>query len=383
MNRILSIAALPLLLAACNESMEEVSTSGSNAFAAYEDGRGSRVESFYFGGQASNAVVDYVFVLDNSISMRQVLERVRKGFESLEADRWPRDARIAVLSTLPHDLDDPEKLHRTVRSKTPEAIDDPGFTQFVSRDSIAWQKEHADARTRKRFEAAGCDEWFAPGDVSADGTKCIVAHTQIALGTVVAEAGLTAVKQLLDRNRGEAIFRPGAAVNIVFVSDTHDPGVGGKAARDLLKARPTAEQLVQMIERDNSVSSVRFHAIAPETECVEKWKAFGPAYFEAAEATGGQRLDMCQAEDYRPILNAVIEHGSQPTRPVFALGTPAQTVHEVTVDGEPTKWTLDGAGSVVVDVVPQPGAERVIEVHFDKAPVTVTPKARKRTARKH
>lgn len=379
MNRILPLALLAA--AGCNESMDEVSTAGSNAFSAYESASGARVESFYFGGDASNAVVDYVFVLDNSISMQRVLERVRKGFDSLEPDRWPADARIAVLSTLPHDLDDPEKLHPSVATEVPTAIHDPGFTQLVSAESIAWLKEHGNEKIRRRFRAQGCDEWFRPDDVGTDGVKCIVAHTQIAQQAVVAEAGLTALKQLLDRNEGEAIFRPGASVNVVFVSDTHDPGANGAPGKDLLAARPTAEQLVKLIERDNSVSSVRFHAIAPQTECVEKWKAFGPAYFDAAEATGGAKLDMCSTDDYRPILNAVLAEGSKPTKPVFALGAPAQTVHEVTVDGEPVKWTLDGNGSVVVDVVPQPGTERVVEIAFEKAPVT-TKKSRKSTVRK-
>lgn len=379
MNRILPLALV--LAAGCNESMEEVSTSGTNAFSAYETASGARVESFYFGGEASNAVVDYVFVLDNSVSMKKVLKRVRKGFDSLEPDRWPADARIAVLSTLPHDLSDPEKLHASVAPTAPEAIDDPGFTQLVSADSIAWQREHGDDKMRRRFKAKGCGEWFAPDEVGPDGRKCIVAHTQISLGVVAAEAGLTALKQLLERNRGEAIFRPGASVNIVFVSDTHDPGVNGAAGKELLAARPTPQQLVSLIEQDNSVSSVRFHAIAPQTECVEKWKAFGPAYFEAAEATGGARLDMCGTDDYRPILNAVLTDGAKPTKPVFALGASAETVHQVTVDGEPVKWTLDGNGSVVVDVVPQPGTEQVVEVEYDKAKIT-TEKARKRTVRK-
>lgn len=376
-----SLTLVPLLALAvigcADPSMEEVSTSGTNAFAAMENARGTRVESFYFGGDATNEVVDYVFVLDNSTSMTAILKRVQDGFGSLGTDAWPRDARIAVMSTIPHDLENADVPHRSVVKGTANAVFDPGFTQFISADSIAAFKELVPKKA-KRFSAVGCDEWFAPDAVGEDGIKCITAHTQIALEPVMAEAGLTAFAQLLERNKGSSTFRDGASVNVVFVSDTHDPGIG---ARDLIEARPTAEQLVALIERDNRPSSIKFHAIAPETECSEKWAKLGPAYFDAAAATGGQKLDACVAKDYRPVLNAVIADGARPTKPVFGLGADAEAIETVTVDGVMTRWTREGS-SVVVEVPPQAGSTaQVIEVTYQKAPVQTEGKKVKSTRR--
>ncbi|MCB9676146.1 MAG: hypothetical protein H6737_13580 [Alphaproteobacteria bacterium] len=353
--RSLPLLLAPLLLAACADQMApvEVLDDGGNAYAAWEDAQGRRLEAFEWGAGARNQVVDYVFVLDNSVSMNMVIEKVRKGFASLGPEQFPPETRIAVLSTLPADPDDLSRLHDAVPVRVLQ--DDAGFGQFVSGRSIA--KARKNKKLRGSYPLRGCGDtgWFRPGDKNAGGVPCLVAHTQTTLRAAETEAGLTAFAQLLQRNAGKLTFRPGAAVNVVFVSDTHDPGVGARVAGDLLDDRPTADELVELIQRDNIVSSIRFHAIAPELECVERWMHLGPAYFDVADYTGGAVIDMCTAEDYRPILDAVLDDGARPTKPVFALGADAESIESVTVDGNPASWTLHPTKRVVeVDLPEQP-----------------------------
>ncbi|MEZ4318965.1 MAG: hypothetical protein R3F61_15730 [Myxococcota bacterium] len=353
MRPTIALVLTPLVLASCANEMVpvDIGNDGGNAVAAWEDAQGRRVESFEWGAGARNQVVDYVFVLDNSVSMKAVVEKVRKGFASLSESDFPPETRIAVLSTLPADPDDLARLHDAVPARMLQ--NDAGFGRFVSGTSI--RKARHDKTLKRSYPLEGCgdDGWFRPGDTNAQGVSCLVAHTQTTLKGAATEAGLTAFKQLLQRNDGKPTFRPGAAVNVVFVSDTHDPGVGARVAGDLLYDRPTAEELLTLVEKDNIVSSIRFHAIAPELECVERWMHLGPAYFDAAEYTGGSMVDMCTAEDYRPILDTVFDEGARPTKPVFALGTEAGTVDSVTVDGVDTHFTVHPNGRIVIVDMPE------------------------------
>jgi len=365
---------LAIALSGCASEMVSVDVTGDggNAYAAWEDAQGRRLEAFDWGAGARNQVVDYVFVVDNSVSMRSVIGKVRKGFESLDTDAFPPETRIAVLSTLPADPDDLSRLHNAVPPKV--LRHDAGFGHFVSAKTIRRAKRVKRLASSYPMEGCGDDGWFRPGETNAAGESCLVAHTQSTLMVAETEAGLTAFKQLLQRNEGQLTFRPGAAVNVVFVSDTHDPGVGARVAGDLLTDRPTAEELIELVDRDNVISSLRFHAIAPEVECVERWFHLGASYFDVADATGGATIDMCTAEDYRPILDQLFDDGARPIKPVFALGSKAQSVESVTVDGIDTPFTVHPSGRVVQVDLPDAPASAVgstepaqtVEVHYQR-----------------
>jgi hypothetical protein len=372
----ITLLGAAMFLSACDEQLQPVpvNADGGNAYAAWEGANGRRLEAFEWGGSARNQVADYLIVLDNSVSMDKVIDRVRAGFASLKPEMFPPEARIAVMSTLPGRERERQPVRGPLRFDLHPAVGsrdvykhDPGFLRLVDDEGIRTLRS-ARPDVADRFPLDGCDAWFAPGAVNAAGQPCIVAHTQGLLASAHSEAGLTAFRQLLERHTGTPIFRPGAAVNVIFVSDTHDPGVSRKAA-DLLADRPTAAELAELVDRDNVVSSLRFHAIAPETECVERWFGFGPAYFEAAEATGGAVLDLCTAQDYRPILEKAFDEGARPTRPRFALGAEVEQVDDVRVDGTSTSWTLTGTGRVVeLELPPSPAgaALQVVEVDYKK-----------------
>ncbi|MCB9693634.1 MAG: hypothetical protein H6736_17615 [Alphaproteobacteria bacterium] len=330
--RLATVPLLALLATACEERIP-LSTvdDGSNATEAWADGQGRRTEAFAYGGNAKNEVVDYLFVLDDSVSMKAVIERVRKALLELDRERWPAEARVAFMTTLPGQPGRLSRPHPTVEHRH-SARFSPGFLKLVSEEGFAAARNKVPGMERK-LRHPGCDAWFRPGDTNVEGLPCMVAHTQTAMAAYQAEAGLVAVDQWLDKNAGTPVFRPGASVNVVFVSDTHDPGLPSGSAEALLDLQPTASQLVEHILEDNPVSSVRFHAIAPERECVEQWVHFGPTYYQAAEETGGAILDVCEATDYRALLESVIDRGATPTRPVFGLAVPPEEVEEVRVDG--------------------------------------------------
>lgn len=376
------LALFTALLVGCNATTP-LSTvdDGSNAVEAWIDANGRRTEAFAYGGEARNEVVDFLFVIDNSISMASVVERIQENFQRLEHDRWPAEARIAVMSTLPGEPDKLSRPHRkAVRNRT-LAQHDPGFLRLVSHRTI----ERARSK-RPFFEEnlphRGCENWFRPGDADADGTSCLVAHTALPRVKYLAEAGLIAVEQYLDKRAGRPSFRPGASVNIVFVSDTHGPGLPAGSANVLLDIQPTATDLIEAIQRDNAVSSVRFHAIAPETQCVEPWMSFGPTYFQAVEETGGAALDVCTAEDYGALLDAVLTEGAKPMQPVFGLAVPPESIEEVRLDGEPVGFTPHPRlPAVTLDALPDqhagalPSMQHRVEIAYRAplAPVRVAP----------
>jgi len=218
-----------------------------------------------------------------------------------------------------------------------------------------------------RFSADGCGAWFAPTDTNGEGIPCIVAHTQIGLTAVDAEAGLSALFQMLQKHRGSALFRRGAAVNVVFVSDTHDPGlsvVRTRAEIELEAWRPGYAELRALAERDNVMASFRLHAIAPATECVERWEHLGASYYEAANDSGGVTLDICTTRDYTAVIGAIAELGAQPQEPLFPLGRPAEDVLSVRVDDKPVNYTMVGDDVLRIDAMPIPEEEANLEVLY-------------------
>jgi len=325
-----------------------------------------RRESFLFGGGARSPVSDYLFVVDNSVSMKKIIGDFRAGFAGLASvdNPFPEKAHIAVMSTLPARLDDLKRLNPAVhRSRALHR--DPGFLRLVDRRGIQVYRRMAGEAVGKRFAADGCAPWFAPTDNNNLGIPCIVAHTQIGLTAVDTEAGLTALFQMLEKHRGRALFRRGAAVNVVFVSDTHDPGLSRVRTRSEIELetwRPGYPELKALAERDNVMASFRLHAIAPATECVERWEHLGASYYQAADDSGGVTLDICTARDYTAVIRAIAEIGSIPQDPLFPLGRPAEDVLSVQVDGKPVNYSVVGDDVLRIEAMPIPKEQAHLEV---------------------
>lgn len=322
---------------------------GSGAREAFATGELRRE---VFDHRAESPLVDVLFVMDDSISMTSLLGRFQAGFERLAAnpDRFPARTRIAVMNTSPADpatLDRPlPRTHPVVGSRS-AARRSAGFVGLIDGSGIAAFRRHAPDKA-DRFPHDGCDAWFAPTDTNEAGVSCLIAHTQISRSGTRAEAGVTALAHLLARSPGKRTFRPGAAVNVVFVSDTHDPGLAPNEldklwddAADLVVDRPTYDDLLAAVEADNVVSAFRLHAIAPATECGERW-GDGPVYYDLADDAGGVKIDACGDADWGPLLEAIFREGAVATAPVFALGHEPASVREVRVNGRDVPFEVQG-----------------------------------------
>ncbi|MDP6935444.1 MAG: hypothetical protein QGG40_21160, partial [Myxococcota bacterium] len=72
--------------------------------------------TFSFGDGARTPVADYLFVVDDSVSMEMVLDKFRAGFVALaDSDVFPEDARIGVMNTTPADYETLRAPHAAVR----------------------------------------------------------------------------------------------------------------------------------------------------------------------------------------------------------------------------------------------------------------------------
>lgn len=309
-----------------------------------------RVEDFALGATPTS-VADYLFVLDESISMRHVMAHVRRGFASLRrSGAFPDDARIAVLYTTPADPADRTQPYPADRRVGADTLV-PGFQALVDGPRIAAYVAAAPATYADRYWRPGCTAWFSPRQKNADGDSCLAAAFQEPLLPGRFEAGLVALRQWLEATDGTPRFRSGAAVNVIFVSDTHDPGADRNQAdpavvADLDAQRPDFAELRALV--DEPVSAFRVHAIAPKSHCGEAWS--DATYFDVVAESGGVEADVCTVDDYRPVLDEIGLSGSVRENPVLRLGYRATTIGSVTIDGASVPWSLTGDGqSVVLD----------------------------------
>lgn len=340
--------ALLLSLFACGDplDLQPTEATGAARLSFEDEAAGVRMDQFDLGGESATPLVDYLFVVDNSISMTTILPRVRAGFAALASDpnAFGERARVGVITTLPSDPEFPGALHPAVPATTGLELD-PGFGGLVTGQRIREYREAIPA-ARKHFPARGCKGgWFDPAARAPGGQTCLEAHTQVGLEFTRVEAGLTALGQLLERE--DFAFREGAAVNVIFVSDTHDPGAdpGPRAPwiQDLVDGRPTAETLAERALGAGGASAFRLHAISPHSVCTgEDWTSIGPVYREAAAATGGADVDICRADDYRSVFEHIATVGAQPQQPLLVLERDPSEVLEVRVGGVPAPFVVEG-----------------------------------------
>jgi len=346
--------------------MEPSEHAGGSALAGWEDAPSGMVEELHEVGEGSeNPVTDFLFVIDDSVSMGEALGRFRAGIDSLaDPSVWPSDARIAVMNTTPGVRGNASQLHPAVHSRE-IFLSAPGFLRLVDAEGLAAYRELLPPEHASHLREEGCEAWFQPGERNAQGVLCLRAHTQLALTDQRVEAGLHAVSQFMQRRSRAAVFRPGAAANVVFISDTHDPGVHvdelapGQAylVDELLENQPTYESLVQRLSHFHTLSSFRVHAVAPEMECGESLADLPPSYFTAAEASGGVTADLCSTFDYAEVIAEIATLGSQRTAPVVALGRQAESVEGVLVDGVSVAYSLSPDGRALrVEEPVRPGA---------------------------
>lgn len=311
-------------------------TDDGNAGEIFDDGDGNRREIFAYGKDAKAPVVDYLFVIDNSPSMGDNVAQLQAGFASLTGDSFPKKSRIAIMNTMPAKPGDlSQNYNGDAQQKLAAANAEPGFLGLVDKARIAAYL--AAGGNAKAYTKPGCEKaWFAPDDKDSSGARCFESHTPISTKGGPCEAGLVSFSQFVEKSGKTRIFRKGGLANVVFVSDTHDPGCGGKGKSDLDAARPSFDALKKKVEENSSgLASFKAHAIAPAGACQgsEGNPVSGTTYYAAAEAAKGQKLDLCVSKDFKGVLEKIVADTTA-ERAVFNLSKDVKDVTSVKVDGE-------------------------------------------------
>ena len=224
MKKIVLLGAAIALLSACadeaafNSSPRNVSkqTDGDNE--EFEADLGADTDYRLVLKPKDAPPVDYLFVVDNSTSMSDIISQMQKGFKQIaERGEFPANAKVGVIST-------------TVPEASSIGAKIVGYKSLVTRDSI---KKNPD---RAADHGKGCvDGWFEPNEKDGKGNLCLTIATNFKLYGTGVEAGLSAFDNFLTEQKNDSPFREGAALNVVFFSDTHDVGAGNtklKAKRD-------------------------------------------------------------------------------------------------------------------------------------------------------
>jgi hypothetical protein len=223
---------------------------------------------------------------------------------------------------------------------------EPGFLDFINKAAITNYKTKV-LPFAARWPLEGCDQkWFEPTTKDSMGEYCLTSALQTTGYGVGAEAGIRAFKQLIQKNINNTLFRPQAVVNVIFVSDTHDPGT------DLLDTNvPTFAEITSLVAQSNKIKSLRFNAIAPDAACPNSVeKIYTKSYYSITEASMGQKADVCTLADYSGFLQKLIL-ASKTMEPKFLLDSPASKINKVTVDDvEILTYTLSATkDSIIID----------------------------------
>jgi hypothetical protein len=297
--------------------------------------------------------------------MEPILNRVKAGFRSVietNSIAFPPDSRMAVMSTMIGK--DPDYTTTGPGIDRYNGIDlEPGFLSFVNAAQVRKYKDSVRGRADK-WPLGGCEqEWFKPSDKDGQNNFCFLAALQTTAASVNVEAGIHAFKQLLDKNKAKPIFRPNALVNVIFISDTHDPG---ENKQDLIRSRPSYADIIKF--NNNTVNKVigglKFHALAPINATCSSEGVHDKAYLTIATVSGGEQADSCSnSTDYEEFFRKM-RASSAKREPIFSLEKPATKVLIVKVNGTAvTDFKLSEAGDTVSipSLTPSTDVDVVIE----------------------
>lgn len=311
------------------------------------DATGVKLRKFAFGKSVTPVAADYLFVLDNSVSMVKYSDKVAQGLAAIPAEAFPESSKLAVMTTMVAVDPMAENLvaHPDIARSDYTCIDrEPGFLELVNSDNINRFRSCSGLRADylAKYSVDACkDSWFAPFAKNSNGQRCFSAALQNSFSPVGCEAGLLALEQILKRRGTSALFRPNAAVNVIFVSDEQE----GCRAPETRGEFSTASKLVQMIKTNSAVSSVKFHGIVPLTA-----PDFVRKYTTEITATGGVIIPMDQERtDYRGVIQKIIESKADLTSSTFDLGQVASGILKVEINGiQTTNYEFDGQRSVKI-----------------------------------
>jgi len=298
---------------------------------------GEKTLNLRYGNGIKPTVADYLFILDNSVSMKAAAASVASGLAAISKDTFPESAQIAVMTTMvAKDAMAPNLgTHADINRTDHACIDlEPGFLSLYNGSAQEKFKACRNNNYPSAYPIKGCDQsWFKPFDVNSDGQRCFSAALQSPFHAVGCEAGLYALEQMLTRNQGKPIFRENAALNIIFISDEREgctasetrgtPGpVGGTA---------TAQRIKDAIFANSKIASLRISGIIP---AADKIPTNAPGYNEVISFFQGISIPLTAATtNYNDIIERLITSTADITQKEFSVPTTAQKITSVLVDG--------------------------------------------------
>ncbi len=305
-----------------------------------------------YGKDIKPSVADYLFVLDNSISMAANATKVGQGLAAIAKETFPESARIAVMTTMA--AADPSAAslvaHADInRNNYGACINrEPGFLSFVDKASMdAFKSCGPPAEYANKYVKTACESgWFKPFDVNSAGDRCFTAALQNSFHAVGCEPGLLALEQLLQRNNGKPLFRENAAVSVIFISDEQEGCTAAATRGNTLDAAGTSNRLRSLIANNSKVLSVKFNGIIPP---VGKVPANTLSYANVISAVGGKAFDISSpTADYNSMIEQLIQAKVDNTASEFSIPATSKKVTSVEVDGVVTSgFTFDASRSKV------------------------------------
>jgi hypothetical protein len=212
---------------------------------------------------------DILFVIDDSSSMNSILSKIKSGIASLQNVTFPQSTKMAVTYMSP----DRYASDNSITFGSPWfglALGTPGHLQLVNSQTIQTFLEIPKSETdlsNRSFPLSGCTQnWFSPNETNSRNESCLSSAMQTPLYSTGVEAGAVSLFQMIElfSQKQSRLFREKANVNIIFISDTHEPGANYWGKTGAPASPYTLDQMKSAIIANSSdLSSIKFSGVLP------------------------------------------------------------------------------------------------------------------------
>jgi hypothetical protein len=315
---------------------------------------------FRFGKQAAPLVADYLFVMDNSVSMKDDLNKVAAGLSAISRDKFPAATQIGVMTTMAaaDPLASSLIAHKDISTVGYGSCinKEPGFLSLVTKASVQAFKScpTVPVNYANAYSEPVCDSgWFQPFDLNSNGKRCFTAALQNPQHGVGCEPGLLALEQIIKRyqQQGKSLFRDNAAVNIVFISDEQAGCVAPETRGDRNDPADALTRIETAIKTNSKVASVKLHGITPSpTPAVNIMPVNVLPYKLVIDKSLGKWFNIgLGSNDYSSIMEQIISAPADMTSADFFLPAKASAIAGVEVNGVATmNYQFDGTSKVSI-----------------------------------
>lgn len=293
----------------------------------------------------TDPLADYVFVIDNSVSMGKMIKKVHAGFTAVAGSaKFPEYARVGVLSM-------------TIEESAGNAGKKVGYLKLVDKSQIA----NSNRSNKIKGNFPGCGPWFTPREKDASGNYCLVSASQFTLPGIGIEAGISSFQRMVKAAQ-KGLFREGALVNVIFVSDTHEPGKNDPTLTAALTSKGFAD-LAKTVRENSNISQLKFHAIVPVTgKCSNSNEStHNYSYLPLVDASKGLKRH-CDLVDYSSFISDMVVNSI--VKESFKIDLPEKfsAVESVTISGDEVNFDLAEDGKSIEVLVPSDSYPNTAEV---------------------